>query len=47
MAQNFYKMGYTAGEFAVKYLNGEEVESVVDSGTVLITAENVDTYSFE
>ena len=47
MAQNFYKMGYTAGEYAVKYLNGEEVDSVVDSGTVLITAENADTYSFE
>lgn len=47
MAQNFYKMGYTAGEYAVKHLNGEEVDSVVDSGTVLITAENADTYSFE
>lgn len=47
MAQNFYKMGYVAGEYAMKYLAGEEVESVVDSGTVLITAENADTYSFE
>lgn len=47
MAQNFYKMGYVAGEYAVKYLNGETVDSVVDSGTVLITAENADTYSFE
>lgn len=47
MAQNFYKMGYTAGEYAMKYLNGEEVASIVDSGTVLITAENVDTYSFD
>lgn len=47
MAQNFYKMGYTAGELAIKHLNGEEVDSVVDSGTVLITDENADTYSFE
>lgn len=47
MAQNFYKMGYIAGEYAMKHLEGEEVDSVVDSGTVLITAENADTYSFE
>lgn len=47
MAQNFYKMGYIAGEYAMKYLAGEEVDSVVDSGTILITAENADTYSFE
>lgn len=47
MAQNFYKMGYVAGEYAMKHLNGEEVDSVVDSGTVLITAENADSYSFE
>ncbi len=44
MAQNFYKMGYTAGEFAYNYLNGEEVESTVDSGTILITKDNIDTY---
>lgn len=47
MAQNFYKMGYVAGEYAMKHLNGEEVDSIVDSGTVLITAENADSYSFE
>lgn len=47
MAQNFYKMGYTAGEFAYKYLNGEEVESKVDSGTILITQDNIDTYEEE
>lgn len=47
MAQNFYKMGYVAGEYAMKYLAGEEVDSIVDSGTVLITAENADTYSFD
>ena len=47
MAQNFYKMGYVAGESAMKYLNGEEIDSVVDSGTVLINPENIDTYSFD
>lgn len=47
MAQNFYKMGYTAGEFAYDYLNGEEVESIVDSGTILITKDNIDTYEEE
>lgn len=47
MAQNFYKMGYTAGEFAYKYLNGETVDSIVDSGTILITEENIDTYTDE
>lgn len=47
MAQNFYKMGYIAGEFAMDYLNGREVESIVDSGTVLITQENIDSYQEE
>lgn len=47
MAQNFYKMGYTAGEFAVKHLEGETVDSIVDSGTVLITQENADSYTEE
>lgn len=46
MAQNFYKMGYEAGNSAMKHLAGEEVESVQDSGTVLINKDNVDTYSF-
>ena len=47
MAQNFYKMGYTAGEFASKYLKGETVDSIVDSGTILITEENIDSYTDE
>ena len=47
MGQNFYKMGYLAGKLAMDHLNGVEVDSVYDSGTVLITAENVDTYSYE
>jgi len=47
MAQNFYKMGYTAGEFAKDYLENKKVDSVVDSGTILITKDNIDTYRDE
>ncbi len=47
MAQNFYKMGYQSATAAYQYLQGEEVDPVYDSGTVLITAENADTYSFD
>lgn len=47
MAQNFYKMGYTAGEFATNYLEGENVDSIFDSGTILITSENIETYTDE
>ena len=44
MAQNFYKMGYLSGKYIVDKLNGRPVPSFTDSGTVLITKENVDTY---
>ena len=47
MAQNFYKMGHQSATAAYQYLKGEEVDTVYDSGTVLITAENADTYSFD
>ena len=47
MGQNFFKMGYLAGKLAMDHLNGVEVDSVYDSGTVLITAENVDTFSYD
>jgi ABC-type sugar transport system substrate-binding protein len=47
MAQNFFKMGYVAGESAIKAMRGEKVTSIVDSGTVLITKENIDTYTEE
>lgn len=39
-AQNPYNMAYLAVETMVKYLNGEEVDPVVDSGYTIITAEN-------
>lgn len=47
MGQNFYKMGYLAGKLAMDYLNGVEVDSIYDSGTVLINADNVDTFSYD
>jgi ribose transport system substrate-binding protein len=47
MAQNFYKAGHVAGELAMKAARGEQVSSVVDSGTVLITKENINTYTEE
>lgn len=44
MAQNFYKMGYVSGKYIVDKLGGKAVPSLTDSGTVLITKDNVDTY---
>jgi ribose transport system substrate-binding protein len=39
-AQNPYNMAYKAVETMVKYLNGEQVEPVVDSGYTIITKDN-------
>ena len=47
MAQNFYKMGYQSGVAVDAYLKGEEVDKTYDSGTLLISSENVDNYSFD
>lgn len=47
MAQNFYKMGYQSAVAVDAYLKGETVETTYDSGTVLITAENADNYTFD
>lgn len=46
MGQNFFKMGYLAGKLAMDHLNGVAVDSVYDSGTVLINADNVDTFTY-
>ena len=40
IAQNPYNMAYMAVETMVKYLNGEEVDPVVDSGYTIITMDN-------
>ena len=39
-AQNPYNMSYLAVETMVKYLNGEQVDPVVDSGYTIITKDN-------
>lgn len=45
ITQNFFKMGYDAVKFIVEYkLNGTIPPSITDSGTVLVTKENIDTY---
>lgn len=44
VAQAPYKMGYKAVENAVKAAKGETVESVVDTGILMVTPENVDQY---
>ncbi|MCG8482706.1 MAG: substrate-binding domain-containing protein [Clostridia bacterium] len=44
IAQNPYDMGYETVQSAVNYLRGEPVEKRTDTGTELITVENVDKY---
>lgn len=47
VAQNPVNMGNLAVETAVKALNGESVDKVVDSGCELVTPENAETYKNE
>lgn len=44
IAQEGYQMGYKAVEAAVNVLEGQEVESFIDSGSTVVTADNVDEY---
>lgn len=44
MTQDFYRMGYESVGFVDDFLNGKAVPSITDSGTVLVTADNVDSY---
>ena len=47
MAQNFFKRGYESVRMAYEYYTSggtAEFPKYVDSGTVLITAENASTY---
>ena len=41
VVQRPYNMGYMAVKTAVEYLQGNEVEPVIDTGSVLITSENM------
>lgn len=44
MTQNFYKMGYEAVKMIETVKGGGTVESVQDSGTTLVTKENLEEY---
>ncbi len=44
VAQLGYQMGYKSVEAAVMALEGEEVESFIDSGSQIVSADNVDEY---
>ncbi len=44
VAQLGYDMGYKAVEAAVNALNGEKVDSFIDSGSLVVTADNTDDY---
>ncbi len=44
IAQLGYDMGYKAVEAAVKALEGEQVDSFIDSGSQVVDAENCDAY---
>lgn len=46
MTQNFYRKGYQASQYLMDYIeNGTEPEEMInDSGTVLVTLDNIDTY---
>jgi ribose transport system substrate-binding protein len=47
LAQNFRKMGYESVGMIVDHLDGMPITPVVDSGLVLITKANLDTYKQE
>lgn len=44
VAQLGYDMGYKAVEAAVNALNGETVDSFIDSGSMIVTGENTEEY---
>ena len=44
IAQLGYDMGYKAVEAAVKALEGEQVESFIDSGSKVVDSTNCDEY---
>ena len=45
IAQLGYDMGYKAVEAAVKALEGEQVDSFIDSGSKVVDSTNCDEYS--
>ncbi len=47
VVQRPYNMGYLAVKTAVQHLNGEKVEPIIDTGSVLITKENMFKREFQ
>ena len=47
ISQNPYRMGYLAVQTMVKHLKGEAVEKVNDTGSVLVTKENLPTLEIQ
>lgn len=47
MTQNFYRKGYQASQWLLDYIKDgkKPAELINDSGTMLVTKENIDTYS--
>lgn len=45
LTQNYYVMGYQGTLFILDHLAGRDVPSITDSGTTLVTIENIDTYN--
>ena len=44
LTQDYFKMGYEGTQFILKAKKGEKVPSITDSGTILVTKDNVDSY---
>ena len=44
VAQDFRGQGLAAAKAAIDYLHGEQVESIIETPAVLVTAENVDDF---
>jgi ABC-type sugar transport system substrate-binding protein len=45
LTQNYYVMGYEGCKMILDHLDGKDVPSITDSGTTLVTIENIDTYN--
>ena len=44
-AQDFWGMGYLAGKYLYMNAHGMDVSSSTDTGVILVTKENIDTYA--
>lgn len=46
-AQDFWAMGYLAGKYLFMINNGLEIPDETDTGVLLVTQENIDTYAID